>query len=664
MRIVYIPAATGIPALVAETSPQAYTGEALTLAVQVTLDTVLAEVVEDQGSQQALYGPANITSGSYGLEARTLGLTGPGTEGHAQFDDIQWQLLSGTSETRNYAYNNLNQLTAITGAENTTYSYNDAGLMTQQVKNGVASDHAYDRLNRLKSVNVGGANGSYSEYSYFGSSWMRRSASVDGTLTHYMYDGFACVGQTTAGTTTLYGVPGQTPLWEKTGAAATLVYPQDGRGNITGLWNGTQYVQKYNYDAFGNVKTTDATGHAIQNTSGPRFQGQLYDAATDQVYLRNRYYSPGTGKFNAVDPVGYEGGHNLYGYCMGDPVNNDDLMGDRWHPLLDRDRRPIPDVFRWEDDGEGKVPPQSQRFPPGYTDGIVTSAYVFFKDEATEKAYLEMIAPNKADWAAKKREQQVMRGVVALTNAFNAAEARRKEAEKNDHSKDFGRAIGSVGNEIAETKRDAITMAETAMDVSGAVELGMGVDALVHGGESIATKATERAVEGAAVDTGALGGRLLTKEEFTIYEKEVTELGGKVRTNGETLVNPRSKARYLSGDEAGKFVAEEGTIYLRKDATRYVALHEKLHAEQFFKLFKGDIVKFKTIGPLEQEKWVYKELYKRYWGTFSQAERSHAVDYLIGYFQNKMQNLSLNDAAKEADLFIDKIANMMKNGDL
>jgi len=91
------------------------------------------------------------------------------------------------------------------------------------------------------------------------------------------------------------------------------------------------YATKFNYDAFGNVKTLvpDGLGNyvAAKNTSGPRFGGQFYDASTDQVYLRNRYYSPGTGRFNTMDPIGSSGGHNLYGYCGGDPVNRADPMG-------------------------------------------------------------------------------------------------------------------------------------------------------------------------------------------------------------------------------------------------------------------------------------------------------------------------------------------------
>jgi RHS repeat-associated protein len=45
---------------------------------------------------------------------------------------------------------------------------------------------------------------------------------------------------------------------------------------------------------------------------------------------RNRYYDPKTGAFNNIDPIGFNGGLNLYGYCSGDPTNRSDPMGTDW----------------------------------------------------------------------------------------------------------------------------------------------------------------------------------------------------------------------------------------------------------------------------------------------------------------------------------------------
>ncbi len=68
-------------------------------------------------------------------------------------------------------------------------------------------------------------------------------------------------------------------------------------------------------------------GNALSNSSGVRYRGQLYDAATDQVYLRNRFYSPSLGRFMSMDPKGMVDGPNMYNYAGGDPVNRWDPMG-------------------------------------------------------------------------------------------------------------------------------------------------------------------------------------------------------------------------------------------------------------------------------------------------------------------------------------------------
>jgi RHS repeat-associated protein len=49
--------------------------------------------------------------------------------------------------------------------------------------------------------------------------------------------------------------------------------------------------------------------------------------ASGQIFMRNRYYDPGTGRFTQEDPIGLAGGMNLYGFAGGDPVNFSDPFG-------------------------------------------------------------------------------------------------------------------------------------------------------------------------------------------------------------------------------------------------------------------------------------------------------------------------------------------------
>jgi RHS repeat-associated protein len=49
--------------------------------------------------------------------------------------------------------------------------------------------------------------------------------------------------------------------------------------------------------------------------------------ASGQLYRRNRYYDPATGRFTQEDPIGLAGGMNAYGFANGVPVNFSDPFG-------------------------------------------------------------------------------------------------------------------------------------------------------------------------------------------------------------------------------------------------------------------------------------------------------------------------------------------------
>ncbi len=56
-------------------------------------------------------------------------------------------------------------------------------------------------------------------------------------------------------------------------------------------------------------------------------RGYRYDAETQNYYVRNRYYLPTLGRWLTRDPIGYQGGINLYEYVQSSPVGNVDAEG-------------------------------------------------------------------------------------------------------------------------------------------------------------------------------------------------------------------------------------------------------------------------------------------------------------------------------------------------
>jgi RHS repeat-associated protein len=58
-----------------------------------------------------------------------------------------------------------------------------------------------------------------------------------------------------------------------------------------------------------------------------RFPGQIYDsqAGLQQNYFRD--YDPAVGRYVESDPIGLDGGINIYAYVTDNPVNRLDLLG-------------------------------------------------------------------------------------------------------------------------------------------------------------------------------------------------------------------------------------------------------------------------------------------------------------------------------------------------
>jgi RHS repeat-associated protein len=124
----------------------------------------------------------------------------------------------------------------------------------------------------------------------------------------------------------VYGLGGQ--LVSQTDASgAQSYYLADGLGSTAALTDDAGVVTAaYQYDVFGAVRAS--TGAA---TSAYGFTGQQADAATGLVYLRARYYDPGTGRFFTKDPL--QGAatspqtQHRYAYAGNNPVNGTDPSG-------------------------------------------------------------------------------------------------------------------------------------------------------------------------------------------------------------------------------------------------------------------------------------------------------------------------------------------------
>ena len=206
----------------------------------------------------------------------------------------------------------------------TTYAYDSRGNRTAVTTAGVTTTLAYDQANRLT------AYGSVATYAY-NADGLRMSKTVSGTTTQQTWDlaeGLPLVLSDGA-TNYVYG-PGGRPL-EQVSSAGTLFYYQDQLGSTRALADLTgTVVATYTFDAYG--RPAGSTG-SVANPLG--YAGQYTDAESGLIYLRARYYDPGTGQFLSRDPLVALTG-SAYGYVRDNPLNGIDPLGLwGWNPLND-----------------------------------------------------------------------------------------------------------------------------------------------------------------------------------------------------------------------------------------------------------------------------------------------------------------------------------------
>jgi RHS repeat-associated protein len=94
-------------------------------------------------------------------------------------------------------------------------------------------------------------------------------------------------------------------------------------------------VERYSYTAYGKPTfhnpttgvplSPQPTGSALGNPY--LYTGRRLDAETGLYYYRARYYDPDLGRFLGRDPIGYEGGINLYEYVGDRPLVKTDPSG-------------------------------------------------------------------------------------------------------------------------------------------------------------------------------------------------------------------------------------------------------------------------------------------------------------------------------------------------
>ena len=99
----------------------------------------------------------------------------------------------------------------------------------------------------------------------------------------------------------------------------------DNNGNVMGYWDAQgNVVATYTYDAFGKQI---ASSGPMADAFSHRYSTKYFDPETGLYYYGYRFYSPDLMRWITMDPIGEEGGENLYTICKNNLLSDYDSDG-------------------------------------------------------------------------------------------------------------------------------------------------------------------------------------------------------------------------------------------------------------------------------------------------------------------------------------------------
>jgi RHS repeat-associated protein len=143
--------------------------------------------------------------------------------------------------------------------------------------------------------------------------------------TYFLYDGVSPIielnGSGAVSATNTFGLNG---LVSRRSGSNSTFYSFDSEGNVVHRSDGSGAVlTNYLFSGYGTV-----VSGTLGEPFGYRGQAGYYsDSETGLIMLTFRYYNPETGRFLTRDPIGYEGGINIYAYVTNNPINLQDMLG-------------------------------------------------------------------------------------------------------------------------------------------------------------------------------------------------------------------------------------------------------------------------------------------------------------------------------------------------
>jgi len=300
----------------------------------------LAYTHDDAGRlTQVNAGLLSARSETFTLDANGNRLT------HSQTGSTPWQY---------DAAGRLTQRPSTGGGGTVSYRYDASGNLIEKTDTSRpepqrTTRYGWDAFNRLQEARDG-AGALIARYSYDPfDRRIRKELGGSATLqentrhsaAHYLHTEWGLLAEADASgqLTTTYGWHPQkdnsvAPLYARTPDAAhpgqwrTVYYHNDHLGTPQRITDKSgAVIWAADYDAYGKAITRTTADSAKAITSNLRYPGQYWDAETGLHYNYHRYYDPEIGRYISSDPIGFEGGINIYLYAEASPLNHFDSYG-------------------------------------------------------------------------------------------------------------------------------------------------------------------------------------------------------------------------------------------------------------------------------------------------------------------------------------------------
>jgi RHS repeat-associated protein len=220
-----------------------------------------------------------------------------------------------------WSYDDNNRLESYNGV---SFEYDDNGNTVKKTEGDSATRYHYDFANRLRQADLPDTRTATYTYDHLD---RRIRKQVDGVVTWYIYDENTLLAELDSAGALIKRytfAPDSFEPFSLIEGDNTYLYQNNHLGTPQKLTavNGA-VVWSAEYYSFGEA-TVDIASTITNNL---RFPGQNFDQEIGLHYNWNRYYDPKLGRYLRADPIGLDGGLNVYIYVQNNVINRHDIKG-------------------------------------------------------------------------------------------------------------------------------------------------------------------------------------------------------------------------------------------------------------------------------------------------------------------------------------------------